>query len=113
MSDILTDQKIHLIVRDYKRMYEQHDKLVAIGKEFQNKLIAKEKELAKVKMELNDIKAKAKGVPKDKPKKAIRCQLSEIESRATSAYNNADKLMNALNGIILNIKEIKQLLKED
>ena len=111
MSDILTDQKIHLIVKDYRRMVEQHDKLVAIGKEFQNQLIAKEKELAKVKMELNDIKAK--GLPKDKPKKAIKIQLSEIESRATSAYNNADKLMNALNGIILNIKEIKQLLKED
>ena len=29
MADILEDQRIHNIVKDYKRMYEQHDQLVA------------------------------------------------------------------------------------
>ena len=41
MSDILEDQKIHLIVKDYKRMYDQHDQLVAIGKQLQEELIYK------------------------------------------------------------------------
>ena len=31
MSDILEDQTIHYIVKDYKRVAEQHDQLVAIG----------------------------------------------------------------------------------
>lgn len=117
MSDILEDQKIHLIVKDYRRMVEQHDKLVEIGKEFQNQLIAKEKELAKVKMELDNVKGelkniKAKGLGDGKARKAIRSQLVEVESRSISAHNNAERLMNTMNGIIENVKEINRILNE-
>jgi hypothetical protein len=111
MSDILEDQRIHLIVKDYKRMAEQHDKLVNIGKEFQKQLIAKNKELAKVKEELNSLKAKA--VPQKTPINAIKGQLGEIEARSISLYNTADKMMTTLQGIINNVNVIKQLIKEN
>ena len=111
MSDILEDQRIHLIVKDYKRMAEQHDKLVNIGKEFQKQLIAKNKELAKVKEELNSLKAKA--VPPNKPINAIKGQLGEIEARSISLYNTADKMMTTLQGIINNVNVIKHLIKEN
>ena len=111
MSDILEDQKIHLIVKDYRRMSEQHDKLVAIGKEFQAQLIAKEKELANVKAELNTIKAKKK--PKDEIVQTVLNKLSELESRTISVNENAAKLFQQTDNIIANIKEIRKLLKSN
>jgi chromosome segregation ATPase len=110
MSDILQDQKIHLIVKDYKRMYEQHEQLVAIGKELQANLIAKDKELLRVRTELNNIKAK--GLPDDKPLKAIKSQLSELESRVNSTANNISIATQRLLAVTENIKQIKQLLNK-
>jgi len=110
MSDILEDQKIHLIVKDYKRMFEEHDQLVAIGKELQANLIAKDKELLRVRTELNNIKAK--GLPDDKPLKAIKGQLNELETRVNSAVNNIIIATERLSAISGNIKQIKELLKQ-
>jgi chromosome segregation ATPase len=110
MSDIIEDQKIHLIVKDYKRMYEQHEQLVAIGKELQANLIAKDKELLRVRTELNNIKAK--GLPDDKPLKAIKSQLSELESRVNSTANNISIATQRLLAVTENIKQIKQLLNK-
>ena len=110
MSDILEDQKIHLIVKDYKRMFDEHDQLVSIGKELQKELIAKDKELLRVRTELNNIKAK--GLPDDKPMKAIRGQLSELETRVNSTANNILNATKKLEGISENIKQLKELLKQ-
>jgi len=109
MSDILEDQRIHNIVKDYKRMYDQHDQLVALGKQLQQELIAKDKELLRVRTELNNIKAK--GLPDDKPLKAIKSQLSELETRVNSTVNNILTVTQRLEGISENIKQIKELLK--
>ena len=109
MSDILEDQRIHNIVKDYKRMYEQHDQLVALGKQLQQELIAKDKELLRVRTELNNIKAK--GLPDDKPMKAIKCQLNELETRVNSTANNILIATQRLGNISENIKQIKELLK--
>ena len=109
MSDILEDQKIHNIVKDYKRMYEQHDQLVAIGKELQSELIAKDKELLRVRTELNNIKAK--GLPDDKPLKAIKGQLNELETRVNSTVINILSATKKLEGISENIKQLRELLK--
>lgn len=102
MADILEDQRIHNIVKDYKRMYEQHDQLVAIGKQLQSELIAKDKELLRVRTELNNIKAK--GVPGKETIKSVKSQLSELETRVNSVAQR-------LEGISENIKQIKELLK--
>ena len=110
MSDILQDQKVHLIVKDYKRMYEEHDQLVALGKQLQLELIAKDKELLRVRTELNNIKAK--GLPDDKPLKAIKSQLSELETRVNSTSNNILNSTKKLEGISENIKQLKELLKQ-
>jgi chromosome segregation ATPase len=109
MADILEDQRIHNIVKDYKRMYEQHDQLIAIGKQLQQELIAKDKELLRVRTELNNIKAK--GLPDDKPIKAIKGQLSELETRVNSTAHNILIATQRLEGIKDNIKNIKELLK--
>ena len=109
-TDILHDQKIHNIVKDYKRMFDEHDQLVAIGKQLQQELIAKDKELLRVRTELNNIKAK--GLPDDKPLKAIKSQLSELESRVNSTANNILNATKKLEGISENIKQLKELLKQ-
>ena len=109
MSDILEDQRIHNIVKDYKRMFDEHDQLVAIGKQLQQELIAKDKELLRVRTELNNIKAK--GLPDDKPLKAIKGQLSELETRVNSTAHNILIATQRLEGIKDNIKQIKELLK--
>jgi chromosome segregation ATPase len=109
MSDILEDQRIHNIVKDYKRMFDEHDQLVAIGKQLQQELIAKDKELLRVRTELNNIKAK--GLPDDKPLKAIKGQLNELETRVNSTANNILIATQRLKDISENIKQIKELLK--
>ncbi len=113
MADILEDQRIHNIVKDYKRMYEQHDQLVAIGKELQKQLIAKEKELAAVNDELKDVKAKAKAkiAPDEKLLKNIKGQLGELETRVNSTAHNILIATQRLEGIKDNIKQIRELLK--
>lgn len=108
-TDIIHDQRIKDIVKDYKRMYEEHDQLVAIGKQFQQELIAKDKELLRVRTELNSIKAK--GLPDSKPLKTIKAQLLELESRTLSIANNLSTATERLEGIVANIRQIKELLK--
>jgi chromosome segregation ATPase len=109
MSDILEDQRIHNIVKDYKRMYEQHDHLVAIGKQLQEELIAKDKELVRVRTELNNIKAKDS--PDKKQIKAIKGQLSELETRVNATANNVLKAAERLEGISDNIIQLREMLK--
>ena len=109
MSDILEDQRIHNIVKDYKRMFDEHDQLVAIGKELQSELIAKDKELLRVRTELNNIKAK--GLPDGKPLKAIMGQLNELETRVNSTVINILSATKKLEGISENIKQLRELLK--
>lgn len=109
MSDILQDQKIHLIVKDYKRMYEQHNQLVSLGKQLQQELIEKDKELLRVRTELNNIKAK--GLPDDKPIKAIKGQLNELKTRANSIGQNLLIATQRLKALFDNIEQIKELLK--
>jgi len=109
MADILEDQRIHNIVKDYKRMYEQHDQLVAIGKQLQQELIAKDKELLRVRTELNKIKAK--GLPDDKPLKAIKSQLSDFETQLDSVKRNILKETQRLDSVSHKVKQIRELLK--
>ena len=108
MSDLLEDQIIHNIVKDYKRMYEQHDQLIKIGKQLQEELIAKDKELLRVRTELNDLKAKLQN---DKPLKEVKGQLGEIETRANSIAKNIEIATERINGIKDNIKQIREQLK--
>ncbi len=108
MSDLLEDQRIHSIVKDYKRMYEQHDQLIKIGKQLQEELIAKDKELLRVRTELNDLKAKLQN---DKPLKEVKGQLGEIETRANSIAKNIEIATERINGIKDNIKQIREQLK--
>ena len=109
MSDILEDQRIHNIVKDYKRMYDEHNKLIEIGKQLQKELIAKDKQLTNARAELANIKAK--GLTEDKPIKAIKGQLAEIEARANSVSNNILTATKRLEGIFDNIVQIKEQLK--
>ena len=111
MADILEDQRIHNIVKDYKRMYEQHDQLVAIGKELQKQLIAKEKELAAVKDELEDVKKKIKSALDDKPPKTIKGQLCDFETQLDSVKRNILKETQRLDSVSHKVKQIKELLK--
>lgn len=109
MADILEDQRIHNIVKDYKRMYDEHNKLIEIGKQLQKELIAKDKQLTNARAELANIKAKC--LHEDKPIKAIKGQLGEIEARTNSVSNNILTATKRLEGIFDNIEQIKELLK--
>lgn len=111
MSDLLEDQIIHNIVKDYKRMYEQHDQLIKIGKQLQEELITKDKELLRVRTELNDLKAKRLILPNDKPLKDVKGQLGVIETRANSIAKNIEIATERINGIKDNIKQIREQLK--
>lgn len=110
MGDILEDQRIHLIVKDYKRMTEQHEKLIEVGKDFQSQLIKKEKELADAKAELKRLKTK--GMPAEKYIKDFKQQLCEMENRCISIYNRRTKDIELIEGMITNLKQLKQILQD-
>lgn len=63
MSDILQDQKIHYIVKDYRRMFDNYSKMVDGIKEATEALRKKDMEIAKLKAKLaktsTDIQLKA------------------------------------------------------
>lgn len=97
-------------------MFEEHDKLVTVGKELQKELIAKDNDLVRVREALSNVRTelnniKAKGLPEDKQLKAVKVQLNTLEERAISTYNNITKANQRIAGIIDDIKKIKELLK--
>ena len=85
MSDILEDQKIHYIVKDYQRMYNAHWNLKAVIEELQKSLDAKDKEILSLRAKVNELK--------NNPPINLKPKLAEMENQLKSIVSRAGKVI--------------------
>ena len=95
MSDILEDQKIHYIVKDYKRMFEQHNQLVKACKEYQDLLQKRDKRIRDLEKQVENLKQAPPPPPPVNLKSTLaemQNQLNSIISRASKTIDNIEKV---------------------
>lgn len=112
MSDILEDQKIHYIVKDYQRMFNGYHALKEQIQELNKTIYEKDKEIILLRSRVNELKKKKDVETLPLQTKAVKGKLSELETRNNSMYNTLDKLMSQAKKNSENIEEIKELLKK-
>ena len=103
MSDILTDQKIHYIVKDYRRMYEMHNQLVNAVKEAtaaikhkDNRIRDLEKQVTNLQVKLKHVMSTEKSVLVRSKAILARDQMKATEARAAKGIKLMEDLIAAI-----------------
>ena len=111
MSDILTDQKIHYIVKDYRQMFEMHSQLVDAVKEATAAIKHKDNRIRDLEKQVINLQAKLKHVMSTEKSTLVRSkailardQMQATEARAAKGI----KLMEDLIAAIESEEEIGQ-----
>ena len=114
MSDILEDQKIHYIVKDYRRMYNGFHALREEKEELQRKVNEKDIEILRLQSSIKDLKNELDAARKSakKPQKAITAKFNDLEVRTDSMMKLLEKVMSHAQNNINNIEELSVLIKE-
>ena len=113
MSDILEDQKIHYIVKDYRRMYNQHGELVKELKRLQDKVLHKDNRIRDLERQVENLKNQtppeppAPKIPKD-----VKRLLSETQVTIDASMRKLEKRIAALTTASENIATVKELLNQ-
>lgn len=110
MSDILEDQKIHYIVKDYRRMYNEHGELIKELKRLQDEAIHKDNRIRDLERQVENLKNQT---PPEPPKlhKEVKGLLSEAETTIDASMRKLEKRIAALTKASANIAAVKELLK--
>jgi hypothetical protein len=87
MSDILEDQKIHYIVKDYRRMYEMHTQLVDAVKEATAAIKHKDNRIRDLEKQVTNLQVKLKHVMSTEKSVLVRSKaiLARDQMKATEA----------------------------
>lgn len=111
MSDLLEDQKVHYIVKDYRRMYEMHSQLVDAVKEAtaaikhkDNRIRDLEKQVTNLQVKLKHVMSTEKSVLVRSKAILARDQMKATKTRAAKGI----KLMEDLIAAIESEVEIEQ-----
>jgi prefoldin subunit 5 len=113
MSDILEDQKIHYIVKDYRRMYNQHGELVKELKRLQDEVLHKDNRIRDLERQVENLKNQtppeppAPKIPKD-----VKRLLSETQVTIDASMRKLEKRIAALTTASENIATVKELLNQ-
>ena len=108
MNDIIQDQRIHYIVKDYRRMFNNYWTLRAVIEEQEKSLNAKDKEILILRARINELKEGT-----SKPALAeIKNKFTDLSNRANSVASTLYKSADQLERNLLDIKELRQLLKQ-
>ena len=100
MGDILEDQKILYIVKDYKRMFEQHNTLIKACKEYQELLQKRDNRIRDLERQVENLKNQTPSEPPANLKKI----LGEMDNQLRSIVSKADK-------VIKNVEKARTLTK--
>ena len=111
MSDILEDQKIHYIVKDYQRMFNGYHALKDEIKELNKTIYEKDKEIILLRSRVNELKKKKDVETLPLQTKAVKGKLNEIDTRTDSLTKQMEKLIAQAQKNITNVEEIRNLLK--
>lgn len=105
MSDLLEDQKIHYIVKDYLRMYNNYWILKDIIQTQESLLEKKEKRISL-------LEAKLASVEGSQPKalKQIKGLVQDIEGRTSTAISYLQKEVTRLNRNLETIDRIREFI---
>ena len=98
MSDILEDQKLHYIVKDYKRMFEQHNQLVKACKEYQDLLQKRDNRIRDLERQVENLKQ----APPPPPPVNLKSTLAEMQNQLNSIISMASKTID-------NIEKVRTL----
>lgn len=106
MSDLLEDQKIHYIVKDYRRMYNNYWILKDIIKEQERLLDDKDREIMILKAKKKELESgsfkKMSGQVKNKMD-VLECRSNALVERLRIAVEQLEKNMT-------NVEELRQLI---
>lgn len=101
MSDILDDQKLHYIVKDYRRMYNAFWSLKEINQVLHNTINEKDKEILILRARVNELK----NAPKEPEiPSGLKKKLGEMDNQVNSIISKANKIME-------NVEDIRILTK--
>lgn len=105
MSDLLEDQKIHYIVKDYRRMFETYWALYDIAKGLREKLDKRESEIAILKSSIEDLK---KSIPSKSADNRLKGVMNEIESQTNSLTHKLQQSIEQIAKISNNIETVRK-----
>ena len=112
MSDIVEDNKIHYIVKDYKRMYEGFHGLVDENKSLRKKVDDLYTLVEHLRSELDKKKvAEAKKKP-DVNVKGVLNKLNESMCQINSLHNKATQFIEQTQRLSKNIEELDKELRK-
>lgn len=106
MSDLLEDQKIHFIVKDYRRMFNEYQTLKTVIEQQVDSLEKKDKEILSLRAKVNELQAV-------KPKKvtgSIKGKLTELECKSRSIIEKLRKSIEQEEKNINDVEELRQLI---
>ena len=89
MSDIVEDQRTYYIVKDYKRMFEQHNTLIKACKEYQELLRKRDNRIRDLERQIENLKNQTPPEPPANLKKI----LGEMDNQLRSIVSRAGKVI--------------------
>ena len=109
MSDILEDQKIHYIVKDYRRMFNNFWALAESNQILRDTIKEKDKEILLLRARVNELK---KEKPKEEilPKGKLKGILNDIEAITNSMQNRLQQIVNQAARISNSVEEFRELI---
>ena len=108
MSDLLEDQKIHYIVKDYRRMFNNYWALKTIIEEQEKALNEKDKEILLLRSRINELKQEHS--KEELPKGKLKGILNEIESITNSMNAKLQQGVSQSTRISNDVEELRQLI---
>ena len=121
MSDLLQDQKIHYIVKDYRRMYNEHNALIEELKGLKDKAEHKdnrirdlEKQVEKRDKQILELERQVEVLNIQKPVsvKQVNPILNTVEGQVSATINKLEKRIASLQQMALSLQEIKKLINQ-
>lgn len=108
MSDLLEDQKIFYIVKDYRRMFNNYWSLKATIDELTSTVNEKDKEILLLRARVNDLK---NNVPKIDTSGKLKGIMNEVESQSNSVVFKLNSSIETLNKISKNVEALREIIK--
>lgn len=109
MNDILEDQKIHYIVKDYRRMFDQHQTMIKSLKDYEKLLHTRDVKIRELERQVEYLKDNP---PVPKPSGQVKSLFNDVEAQLNSTINNLDKRIEQLNKMAENIQKLREVINQ-
>jgi chromosome segregation ATPase len=109
MSDIIEDQKIHYIVKDYRRMFNNFWALAESNQVLRETIMEKDKEILLLRAKVNELK-KERSKQEQLPKSKLKGILNDVESMAKSMQVKLQQAVSHAAMISNNVEEFRELI---